>query len=253
MASLAAFLRERSNPATWLSRTRTLHLFLGNEASDADSIISSICMAFLRQRAMPAESHFCAPWVQCRRGELKVRAETEALLRCAGIDPAWLVYRDDWQLPLDPHSHGEVVLNLVDHNKLSQQGDHLHDWADDAVEAIWDHHPDLGCHMGAKVREIAFDTESMTGLGSCSTIVAEAFLSQAPEMMAARDPAREPEAGRPFAFAPGKEVALLLLGVMLLDTACLSDAAGKAQPRDIAAANAAAAACGMAGGATGSE
>lgn len=146
MATLAAFLRERSNPSTWLSRTRKLHLFLGNEASDADSIISSICMAFLRQRAMPAESHFCAPWVQCRRGELKVRAETEALLRCAGIDPAWLVYRDDWQLPLDPHIHGEVVLNLVDHNKLSQQGDHLHDWADDAVEAIWDHHPDLGCH-----------------------------------------------------------------------------------------------------------
>lgn len=93
----------------------------------------------------------------------------------------------------------------------------------------------------------------MTGLGSCSTIVAEAFLLQAPEMMAARDPASVPAGGRPFAFAPDREVALLLLGVMLLDTACLSEAAGKAQPRDIAAANAAAAACGMAGGATGSE
>lgn len=122
-------------------------MFLGNEASDADSIVSSICMAFLKQQTLPEDAHWCAPWVQCKRGELKVRAETDALLRRAGLDPDWLVYQDEWQLPESPEEAGTAVaINLLDHNAMSPGVSRNLPWAPSAVEGIWDHHEDHGLH-----------------------------------------------------------------------------------------------------------
>jgi len=75
----------------------------------------------------------------------------------------------------------------------------------------------------------------MSGIGSCCTLVAEAAIAESPGALEGGD----------------SPLALALLGVVLLDTACLSESAGKAKPRDHAAAESLAAACGMDGGASG--
>jgi hypothetical protein len=148
--SLARFVFERRRAADWLAGTRHLHLFFGNEASDADSIVSSICMAYACQQSMPSALHLCAPWVQCRRDDFKIRAETDALLRQAGVNPDWLVYQDDFQLPDDPPASG-ISLALLDHNKLSPAVTRSLEWPASHVSAVWDHHADQGLYKVSRL------------------------------------------------------------------------------------------------------
>lgn len=143
--SLARFVFERRVAAEWVTGSKHLHLFFGNEASDADSIVSSICMAYMRQQELPTSHHLCAPWVQCRREDFKIRAETDALLRQAGVNPDWLVYRDEFELPDTPPATG-ISLNLLDHNRMSAVVTRGLEWPSFNVSAVWDHHPDQGLY-----------------------------------------------------------------------------------------------------------
>lgn len=85
-------------------------------------------------------------------------------------------------------------------------------------------------------------------MGSCCTIVAECMQKSAPELLDWT--AGAPDAATPI---PNSSAALALLGVILLDTAGLSESAGKATPRDIAAVNALADRVGFEGGGRGAQ
>jgi len=112
------------------------------------------------------------------------------------------------------HVPTRASVSLVDHNSLT-----ISDKPDWTVTTILDHHVDEGQHMGScsspANRIIAFDSARSAALvASTCTLMVERF------------PVAEP-------FPPS--LAILLLGVILLDSVNLSPKAGKVTPRDEAA------------------
>ena len=77
-------------------------MFLGNEASDADSVVSPIVAALATACAMnmkastggaaAAENPWCLPVMSISRKELRLRRDVEALLRRAGVDAGDVVF-----------------------------------------------------------------------------------------------------------------------------------------------------------------
>jgi inorganic pyrophosphatase/exopolyphosphatase len=108
-----------------------------------------------------------------------------------------------------------------------------------AVVGILDHHRDAGQHFhvhGAD-REISFDEVERRGVGSTCTLVTQHLLSEAAAM--ALTSCRE-EGGSALPAAEksqllARQAASCLLGVILLDTVNLDEAAGKTTPQDVAA------------------
>jgi len=108
-----------------------------------------------------------------------------------------------------------------------------------AVVRISDHHRDAGQHphVAGSDREISFDEVERRGVGSTCTLVAQHLLSEAATV--ASTSCREgggsavpaAEEGRLLA----RQAASCLLGVILLDTINLDEAAGKTTPQDVAA------------------
>jgi len=77
-----------SDPAA--AATKKITICIGNEASDADSIVSSLCLAYLKQQQHAAahsaageeeEDKAFVPVVSVPRSILKLRRETQLLLR----------------------------------------------------------------------------------------------------------------------------------------------------------------------------
>jgi len=134
------------------------------------------------------------------------------------------------------HEQGVLSITLTDHNTLA------HKWGEDggaaalgqAVVAIVDHHEDKGehAHVSSSARNIAFDASSgLEEAGSCCTLVAEMLLARHSTSMgtAAADGDGGGAASLP------EDVALLLSGVILLDTCNMDATVGKGRPRDAAA------------------
>jgi exopolyphosphatase len=187
-----------------------LTLCVGNEAADADSIISSVCLAYLR-----GEAHI--PVVSVPRQELTLRRETELLLQQVNLELSDLICLDE----LHPESLGCVTsVALVDHNALAPRIQSRLP-ASATVGEIHDHHQDSGLytHLPQQKRQIAFDgARGVATVGSTCTLVAEQFLSS-PATAQLLD----------------ASVATLLLGVIALDTSNGDPAVGKACERDFGA------------------
>ena len=222
----------------------SLHLVLGNEACDADSVVSALLYAFhLHAHAPPPSPRLLLPLVSCRRADWPLRREAASLLALAlpapapGAPPATgagtaellaeaLVFLDDG--PLAAHAarlragagnDGEALTaTLMDHNKLDSGGEGV-GLRERSVVAIVDHHADAGAHahVAGAARQVSFDTAEGRGVGSTCTLVAAAALA-----------ATEGASGPPFD-AP---LAQMLLGVILLDTVGLAEAAGKTTAED---------------------
>ena len=220
--TVSEFLKEASllltAPSTAQSTTTTSQTFpitLGNPAGDADSIISAIALAYID--TMFSDQDFLAtsttttiPIVSIPHESLTTqRPETKCLLKqLAKVDLNDLIAIDSSNIP----THASV--SLVDHNSLT-----ISDKPNWRVISIFDHHIDEGQHMDScsspTHRIIAFDSEASVALvASTCTLMVERF------------PVAEP-------FPPS--LAILLLGVILLDSVNLSPKAGKVTPRDEAA------------------
>ncbi|CAM9949057.1 unnamed protein product [Pylaiella littoralis] len=200
------------------------HVFSGNEACDADSMCSAICMAFLRQLTAGAApdtdggSVVYVPVMPIPRADLALRREVLVLFELCGIEPSAVIFSDELDLPA-LQAERRLRLTLVDHNAVSGGLSEL----GDAVVEIVDHHMDLGEHPSVQggSRDIAFDAHDGSGkkalVGSCCTMVAERMLDRAPASLSS-------------------DVARLLLGVVLVDTVNLDTDAKRATKRDVAAA-----------------
>lgn len=208
-------------------------LITGNEASDADSIVSAIAYGFLRHCRNPGDL-LVVPVVQCAREDIVLRRETELLLSLCGVDCGDLVYLSDpgvhlllgrvQQVILVDHNKAtgpiaEILGHHVGHNKATgPAGSHLLLGA--RVVEILDHHQDKGVHeaVSGDARRIAFDSGRATA-DSCCSLVTEAYLSH--------------ELGRELLARDDGAVARALLGVICIDTANLDSV--KACPRDFSA------------------
>lgn len=209
----------------------------GNSAADADSIVSSICLSYLKDciqqgddgrekdiigetsgRQCQQHRYLHVPVMPIVRSDFALRHETALLFAKAGLESKELVFSDEIDF-LELYKRGELKLTLVDHNSIS------HDNIDvsDAVVEIIDHHADAGLHPKVVdgLRDIAFSGSDQGSLGtalvgSACTLVAERFLSLAPHALS-------------------HTVAVLLLGVICADTVNLDPQAKRATERDVAA------------------
>jgi exopolyphosphatase len=193
------------------------HYVLGNEAGDADSIISAITLAYVDSVATQEGKVKKTPLVSIPRADLHSQhPETDLLLLLAGVSPTAvdnLIFVDD---PLIVNDNDPDQVTLVDHNRLKDVFQEKH-WK---VAEIIDHHFDEGNHVDTcegKARQIAFDDTTGTALvaSTCTLIVERLQETWEP----------------PYPVSLG----ILLLGVILLDSINMIPAAGKGTARDGAA------------------
>lgn len=193
-------------------------LCIGNEAADADSIISSLCLAYLRHGQESQQQNCIVPVVSVNRKELALRRETEILLQTVNLELSDLVCLDE----LDLQSVDKII--LVDHNSLAPRiATQMPPSA--SVKEIYDHHQDAGhyLHISPELRQIAFDgINKVATVGSTCTLVAEQYL-------ASSSSSSSPSRTQTFL---DSSISTLLLGVIALDTSNGDIAVGKATARD---------------------
>jgi exopolyphosphatase len=198
--TLDRFLRERK-------RHPTHHFVIGNEAGDADTIVSAIALAYIESITREAQA---TPVVAIPKYDFQhLRPDVNLLLRLAGISNAAdrLLFVDD-PVVTDTTS---LVVTLVDHN-IQTDVFESKSWS---VVEIVDHHEDEGLYLdtcSGAARNIAFSGGEALVASAC-TLVAERL----EELRQSPFPA---------------SVAVLLLGVILIDSVNLSVEVGKVTQRD---------------------
>lgn len=179
-----------------------MHLTVGNESCDLDSIASALAHAhYITSKRGREGGTVSLPLLQCKREELPLRTEALWLFKELNIDSNKLVFSDD--LSEDKLAHlGHLSVTLVDHNYPPAP-------LASAVEEVIDHHRPQG-EGGAWHSTIEL-------VGSCSTLVAEKLLSD-------------------DSYTIDPVVATLLLGAILLDTVNLRQSEGRVTEKDTAVA-----------------
>ena len=200
MISLADFLQKQKQ------RAKISKLVIGNPAGDADSILSALCWAYVMSSSKSSD-HALSPLASIPRHDLQTqRPETMLLLQWASVPVETVTDVQDVQN--DPERFRGAEITLVDHNRLDTTAFSHLDWT---VNHILDHHYDEGFHLDTcQTRDIAFQDTKAT-VASTTTLVAEHALE--------------------FLQLPS-DVALLLLGTILLDSVNMNPAAGKGTQRD---------------------
>jgi len=192
--------------------TKKFNIIMGNEAGDADSIISALTLPYVKDVILKDKNEYTnLPVVSIVRDDLPLRRDATLLLEMAGIKKDNLLFLDDvTQQSIDKE---RTVMTLVDHNKVRPE------FVDAKVVEICDHHQDERQHLeDCSSRQIEFDNDSKQALvGSTCTLVAEKFMQH---YDGRRDTPIDAQLG------------LALLGVILLDTMNMSTSAGKGTPRD---------------------
>ena len=190
---------------------------MGNEAGDADSIISSLTLSYIQQQQYKREDteETVLPIVSVPRVDISLRRDVMLLLDLAGINNLDdLLYVDDdlvtRHLFPPTSTTSKTTLTLVDHNRIKSSLSHL----SSIVTEIVDHHEDEKSHeyVDSDKRSIAFENGRATVASTCSLITERLFQNQNDTIDAS--------------------LGLLLLGVILLDSVNMLPAAGKGTQRD---------------------
>ncbi|KAL7540402.1 hypothetical protein ACHAWF_006670 [Thalassiosira exigua] len=209
--SFESFLAERR-------ASPTDRVVVGNDAGDADSIVSAISLAYVESIYDGDEA---TPVVSISKTAFDhERPEVNLLFQLAGInDPSEkLLFIEDMQRVVTEDGGSPKRLTLTDHNTLNKS---LRDLRRNLiVTEIVDHHKDERKYLdtcSGERRNIAFD-DGRALVASATTLVAERLLEHPP----------------PYP----SSLSLLLVGTILLDSVNLDETKGKATQRDRDAVNA---------------
>lgn len=193
----------------------TIHFVIGNDAGDADSIISAISLAYIESMHSDAGM---TPIVSISKDAFSFeRPSVNLLFQIAGIsDPSdKLLFIEDLTEMLEIDSREGMPIrsiSLVDHNTLNNS---LRPFQNNVVVTdIVDHHEDQREHEGTCTgdrRNIAFENGHAL-VASATTLVAERLQTY-------------------YSHYPSS-LATLLLGVILLDSVNLEESVGKVTQRD---------------------
>lgn len=183
-----------------LQESQPLHVVLGNEACDLDSMVSALVLAFYLAKTTEAEDVF-VPVLNIKRSELPLRGDSVFLLQKMHIPESLLIFRDEIDLHA-LHQAGQLTLILVDHHVLPRSDAAL----EEAVVEVLDHRPIEQkrcppCHVSVEL------------VGSCTTLVTERILQGAPEIL-------------------DRQTAALLHGTIILDCVNMDLKIGKATLKD---------------------
>jgi exopolyphosphatase len=146
-----------------------VHIVLGNESADMDSIISSIVRAY--QLFLVGENDaLYLPYINIPREELSLRKDVQYLFEGLGISAENLSFIDD-PISLALLNQANLLkLHLVDHNELNPDQSYLVN----TVVDIIDHHAD------AKINYPALKQKTIKVIGSCTCLVANEMLKVLP-------------------------------------------------------------------------
>ncbi len=183
-----------------LNTKKIIHVVMGNEASDLDSMASSVVYAYFREKSGKNPDEIYLPLINIPAEDFKLRTEAVYLFAEAGIETSNLLFIDEINLK-EMHKSGKLKVTLIDHNKLSGSQEYLAS----SVSEIIDHHKDEEMYPEAE--------KTIEPVGSCATLVAEKIKSS----------------GKAVA---DENTATLLAGTILLDTVNLGKDAGRTTPKD---------------------
>lgn len=174
---------------------------MGNEASDMDSIVSSIIYAYFKQLKVKPEEHLYLPLINIPREDFPLRTESQWIFDQLGLKTDNLLFYPEVTAFIESKvQKSKLNFILVDHNKLSTSQSFIAN----LIEEIVDHHTNEGLKV-PKVIEM---------VGSCTSLVAEKIAQNAPELF------------------DNVVVSKLLLGTILLDTVNLDPKYKKVTPKD---------------------
>ncbi|KJE96740.1 hypothetical protein CAOG_07014 [Capsaspora owczarzaki ATCC 30864] len=221
-----------------------LHVIMGNEASDLDSMACSIALAFAlnNQQAsnsqanqtagpaaipvhpvVPVPSVSIIPLMNIPRAEFPLRTEATFMFHRLKLDTSSLLFLDDLDLsdlvdtlvgkagPPSTSALASLRVTLVDHNRLAANQRALEPF----VTQIIDHHvDDAMCARASGVNRV------IEMAGSCATLIARLLLDAQPQRSAS-EVLPEP-------------IAELLYGTILLDTVNCDSTKGRTTEADVA-------------------
>ena len=244
LESIASHLEQKTKTMT--NNNKNMHFILGNEAGDADSILSALTLGYV----MTLEDHYyengddcirrsgscnkknrrlVVPIASVPRVDLPLRRDVALLLELSGFSIAQLPCLDDECIAarLEEPKEG-LTLTLVDHNRIRSTLSHL----SELVTEILDHHEDEGYHLETTTptttilnkRVIAFEAGRATVASTCTLVVERLFA-----LLTAIS--KKNNAALTSTKIDGS-LGLLLLGVILLDTINMSPTAGRGTLRD---------------------
>uniref|UniRef100_A0A8C0GML3 Prune exopolyphosphatase 1 n=1 Tax=Chelonoidis abingdonii TaxID=106734 RepID=A0A8C0GML3_CHEAB len=173
-----------------------VHVVLGNEACDLDSMVSALALAYYLAKVSVA---VFVPVLNIPRSEFPLRTESSFLLQEQQIPDTCLIFRDEIDLHA-LHRAGSLSLTLVDHHILPSGDAAL----EEAVIEVIDHRPlerEPRCRVTAEL------------VGSCATLVAERIVQGPAELL-------------------DRQTAALLHGTIILDCVNMTPEAGKVTPKD---------------------
>ena len=165
-----------------------INIIIGNQASDADSMISSICYAYYKQSNSQNNGQGnnqnsnkdnqikYIPLMFIQRNDIKFKREVNLLLSLINLSFDDLICFDELSFSEIETQH-QLELTLMDHNHLYPTLDEL--YSTRVIEII-DHHLDQGFYSNIRgnSRIIAFNKETgRAEVGSTCTLVAEKFYS----------------------------------------------------------------------------
>uniref|UniRef100_A0A1B6KJ61 DHHA2 domain-containing protein n=1 Tax=Graphocephala atropunctata TaxID=36148 RepID=A0A1B6KJ61_9HEMI len=198
---LSKFLSQARTCMKNIQSFKYVMVVLGNETCDLDSAISSLAYSLLLNRLKTTES-VVIPVFNIPREHLPMKTEVTYFLNKLNIDLNNVTCRNEINLE-ELNNKDSLKLILLDHHVLPPADAYLAA----SVVSVIDHRP----HDPSWPWTSADVT--LRSVGSCCTLVAEKLFSQAPDLVS-------------------PNVAILLWGAILLDTACLSSEVGIATSLD---------------------
>ncbi|XP_059364198.1 exopolyphosphatase PRUNE1-like [Carassius carassius] len=198
---MEAYLRSCRDVLKGCSKnSQGLHVVLGNEACDMDSMVSSLTFAYFLSKSLDCKK-MPVPVLNIPRAEFPLRSDSSFLLRESGLSQDCLLFRDEVDLH-GLHKNKQLMLTLVDHNILPSADSEL----EDAVVEVIDHHLLLrptspSCPV------------TVEPVGSCATLVTERIAQKAPEVL-------------------DQQVAQLLYSAIIRDCVNMAPEAGQVTPKD---------------------
>jgi exopolyphosphatase len=188
-----------NNAINNLANNNIKHIVTGNEAADLDSVISALLLAYTYQISNKKNT---LPLINIERKHFKLKTESKKFLQEFNITESNLIFFDD--LPSNIFT-GTIKITLVDHNKLPQNLNSKNT----IVEAIFDHHTDLGLYPNANPRVFK-------KTASCASLIADFILKKKPEI-----------------FTKYENLAILNIAPVILDSLNLNTSYGKTTNFDL--------------------
>lgn len=146
-----------------------VHVVLGNESADLDSIVSAIAHAYHLSRELDS-SHIVLPYINIPREQFALRRDAQYLFELFGLSLDDVSFVDDSVTLAALHESKRLKLHLVDHNELKPDQSHL----GNTVVDIIDH------HLDSKKRYPLLKQKKIRTIGSCASLIAEALLEEQP-------------------------------------------------------------------------